>query len=78
MHDTSGEINPNHKIIVNKAERDYTILSQMEQWPILSSMVNYIQYHRLPKNIYHLDIKAIDQKSHKKIYNKKEEKQMLD
>ena len=29
MDDTSGEINPYHKIIVNKAETDNTILSQM-------------------------------------------------
>ena len=30
MDDTNGEINPYHKIIVNKAERDNMILSQMD------------------------------------------------
>ena len=41
-------------------------------------MVNYIKYDRYPKNIYNLDIKTIDQKSHKKTYNKEEERQVLD
>ena len=70
MGDTSGEINPYHEIIVNKAERDNTILSQIEQWSILSDIVNYIQYDKYPKNIYNLDIRAVDQKNYKKINNK--------
>ena len=74
IDDTNGEINPYHKIIVNKAERDDTIISQMKQWSILSNVVNYIQYNRHPKNFYNLDIKVIDSKSHKKIYNKEEER----
>ena len=44
IDDTNGKINPYHEIIVNKAERDNTILLQMEQWSILSNVVNYIQY----------------------------------
>ena len=42
LDDTSGEINPYHEIIVNKAERDNTVLTQIEQWSILSNVVNYI------------------------------------
>ena len=38
MGDTNGETNPYHEIKVNKAERDNTILSQMEQWSILSNV----------------------------------------
>ena len=34
MNDTNGEINLYHEKIVNKAERDKTIISQMEQWSI--------------------------------------------
>ena len=64
--------------MVNRAGRDNTILVQMEQWSILSYMVNYIQYDRHPKSFYNLDMKAIDQKSHKKIHNKEEERQMLE
>ena len=62
IDDTNGKINPYHEIIVNKAERDDTILLQMEQWSILSNVVNYIQYDSHPKNFYNLDIKTIDQK----------------
>ena len=50
---------------VNKAERDNTILSQIEQWSILCNVVNYIKFDRHPKNFYNLDIKAVDQKNHK-------------
>ena len=60
--DTSGKINPYCNIIVNKAENDNTILSQMEQWLITSNVVNYVKYDRYPKNFYNLNIRAIDQK----------------
>ena len=78
LDDTSGKINQYHELIVNKAERDNTILSQMEQWLILSKVINYIQYERHPRNFYKLNIKTIDQKNHKKIYNKGEERQVLE
>ena len=78
IDDTNGEINPYHEVIINKAEGDNTILLQMEQWSILSNMINYLQYDGHPKNVYNLDIKTIDKKSHKKIYNKEEERQVLD
>ena len=72
MDDTSDKINPYHKIIVNKAEGDNTILLQMEQWLILSNIVNYIQYDRHPKNFYNLDIRAVDKKHYKKINSRGE------
>ena len=52
----------------------------MEQWLILSNIVNYGQYDRHPKNFYDLDIKAIDQKNHREIYDrlKDEDKQVLE
>ena len=78
IDDTNGEINPYHEIVVNKAERDNTIIWQMEQWLILSNVVNYVQYNRHPKNFYNLDIKAVDQKRHKKTYNKEKERQILE
>ena len=78
IDDTSGEINPYHEIIVKNAERDNTILSQMEQWSILSNVVNYIQYDRHPKNYYTLDNRAVEQKSYKKICNKEEERVILE
>ena len=42
----------------------------MEQWSILSNVVNYVQYDRNPKNFYDLDIKDIDEKSHRKMYDR--------
>ena len=77
MDDTSGEINPYCKIIVNKAERDNTILTEMEQWLILSNIVNHIQYDKHPKNIYNLDVRAVGQKNYKKINNKEEDRQIV-
>ena len=49
IDDTNGEINLCHENIVNKAEKDDTLLSQMEHWSILSNVDNYIQYDRYPK-----------------------------
>ena len=66
LDDISGDINPYHKIIVNNVERQDTICLQIEQWSILSNMVNYIEYDRHPKNFYSLDIKAVGQKIYKK------------
>ena len=43
IDDSNREINLYHDIIVGKAERNDTILSQMEQWSVLSNMYNYIQ-----------------------------------
>ena len=43
----------------------------------MSNGINYIQYDRHPKNFYNLDIITIEQKSQKKIYNKEEERQVL-
>ena len=39
-----------------------------------------MQYDRNPKNFYDLDVKAIDQKKHRKIYDrlKDEDKQILE
>ena len=66
IDDTNGEINLYHDIIINKAEKDNTLLSHMEQWSILSAVVNSIQYDGYPKNLYDLDIKAIDYKVKRK------------
>ena len=44
MDDTKGKKNLYCKIILNKAERDNTILLQIEQWSILSNVINDIKY----------------------------------
>ena len=52
----------------------------MEQRSILSNIVNYVQYARNPNFFYDLDVETIDQKNHRKIYNrlKEEDRQILD
>ena len=52
----------------------------MEKWSILSNIVNYVQYDRDPKDFYDLDIKAIDKKNQRKIYDrlKEEYRQVLE
>ena len=42
----------------------------MEQWSILSNIVNYVQYDRHSRYFYDLDIKTLDQKRHRKIYDR--------
>ena len=74
IDDTYGKVYPCCEIIVNKAERENTIISQMEQWSILSNVINYVQYNRYPKDFYDLDIRAVDHKRHKKIYIVKKRK----
>ena len=50
LDNTSGDVNPYRELIVNNTEKIETVLSQMEQWSILSNVVNYIQYDRHPRN----------------------------
>ena len=42
----------------------------MAQWLILSNIVNYVQYGINLKKFYDLDVKVIDQKNHRKIYDR--------
>ena len=50
----------------------------MEQWSILSNVVNYIQYDRHPRNFYNLNIRAVNKERHKRKSNIEEERQMLE
>ena len=78
LDDTSGDINPYREQIVNNAEETDTVLSQMEQWSILSNLVNNIQYDRHPKNFYNLNIRAVKRQKYKRKSITKEERQMLE
>ena len=68
--DIDDKVNPYHNIIIYNIEKDNASTSQMEQWSILSNIVNYVQYDRNPKNFYELNVKALNQKNHRKIYDK--------
>ena len=74
------EVNPYHEIITNKVEKENIITMQLEQYSVLSNIVNYVHYDRHYRNFCYLDIKTIDQKSHRKIYDKykEEDRHILD
>ena len=63
---------------MNNAEKTDTILSQMEQWSILSNIVNYIQYDRHPKNFCNLNIRAVNKEKYKSKSITEKERQMLE
>ena len=42
----SGETNPYRELIVSNAENIEPLMTQMEQWSILSNILNYIQHDR--------------------------------
>ena len=49
MDNTSGDKNLYRELIVNNPGKIETTLSQIEQWLILSNVINYVQYDKHPK-----------------------------
>ena len=60
MDNNSRDENPYRELIVNNAGKIENTLSQMEQWPILSNVINYVQYSKSPKNFHAMSIKPIN------------------
>ena len=75
LDDTSGDINPYRELMVNDAEKIETVLSQMDQWSILSNVINYIQYNKHPRNFHSLNISTVNKE---KCRGKEDEKGMLE
>ena len=44
IDDTSAKTNPYRELIVNNAEKVEPLMTQMEQWSILSNILNYVQH----------------------------------
>ena len=59
MDDTNGETNPYKELIVNNAEKIEPLMTQMEQWSILSNVLNYVQHSRFSLMDCTLNIKAV-------------------
>ena len=74
IDDMNGETNPYKELIVNNAEKVEPLMTQMEQWSILSNVLNYIQYDRHPKTYHSLSINAVNK--HK--INTKEKGDMIE
>ena len=53
---------------------------RLEQWLILNNIVKCVQCDRNPKIFYELDVKSVDQKNHRKIYDvlKEKDRQILE
>ena len=52
-------------LIVNNAEKIEPLMTQMEQWSILSNVLNYVQHSRFHSMNHMLDIKAVNKYKHK-------------
>ena len=46
IDDMNGELNPYRELIVKNAERTEPLMTQMEQWSILSNILNYVQHSK--------------------------------
>ena len=57
MDDNSGDKNPYRDLIVNNGGKIERMLSKMEQWSILSNVINYVQYSKNPKGFHAMSIK---------------------
>ena len=56
----SGEENPYRELVVNNAERIEIQKTQIEQWSILSNLLNYIQHSRFNSMNQFLDVKPVN------------------
>ena len=59
MDDNSGDENLYKELIVNNAGKIDSTLTQIEQWSILSNVINYVQYSRNPKNFHSMTIRPL-------------------
>ena len=78
LDDASRGINLYRELVVNNAEKVKTVLSQMEQWSILSAIVYYIQYDRYQQHFHNLHIKVMNKENHKRKFTMEEERQILE
>ena len=73
IRDTSylekDEINPYQNVALNKVYREDAKTAQIEHWSILSDMVKYVQYGKDPNTSQDLNVKVLDYRNHKKLYD---------
>ena len=65
IDDTGGEANPYKELIVNNMEKIEPLMTQMEQWSILSNILNYVQHNRFNSMNHTLDAKAVNRHTSK-------------
>ena len=52
--------NPYKELLVNNVEKTEPLMTQMEQWSILSNILNYVQHSRFNSRNQPLDVKAVN------------------
>ena len=60
MDNDNGEVNPYRELVVNNAEKIEMHKTQMEQWSILSNLLNYVQHSKFNSMSYSLNIKPVN------------------
>ena len=60
MYDRNGEINPYRELIVNNAKKTEPPMTQMEQWSILSNVLNYVQHSKFNSMTHTLNVKPVN------------------
>ena len=60
MDDDSGEVNPYRELVVNNAEKIEMQKTQMEQWSILSNLLNYMQHSKFNSMSHSLNVKPVN------------------
>ena len=60
IYDISGDTNPYKELIVNDVEKLEPLMTQMEQWSILSDVLNYIQHDKYPMINHSSSIRAVN------------------
>ena len=70
MDDNNRDENPYRDLVVNNADRVEMSHSPMEQWSILSNVINYVQHSRNPLNFHFVAIKPAKHNKTVKIKDK--------
>ena len=60
MDDRNGEINPYRELIVNNTEKTEPPMTQMEQWSILSNVLNYVQHSKFNSMNHTLNVRPVN------------------
>ena len=60
MDDRKGEIIPYRELIVNNTEKAEPPITQMEQWSILSNVLNYVQHSKFNSMIHTLNVRPVN------------------
>ena len=63
IDDEYGGINTYRELVVNNAERTDPLMTQMEQWSILSNILNYVQHSKFNSMNHSLNVKVVNRYS---------------